>query len=492
MDGQRGDARMSYLGLDLGTSGLRALLVDDQGAPIGSTERDYPLSHPHPGWSEQSPTDWIAALDSAVEELRATHPQFSALRGIGVAGQMHGATLLDADDSVLRPCILWNDTRSHKEAAEMDANPAFRKISGNIVFPGFTAPKLAWVKNNEPEIFAKVAKVLLPKDHLRLWLTGEHVSEMSDASGTSWLDVEKRKWSSDLLAATNLTEDHMPQLVEGSDASGDLRSKLASRWGMSKVVVAGGAGDNAASAIGLGVIAAGSAFVSLGTSGVLFASNTSYMPKSDSAVHTFCHAVPTIWHQMGVFLSATDSLNWWANVCGKRPEDLTKELGSSVEKPSDLTFLPYLSGERTPHNDASIRGAFIGLDHAHDRKAMTRAVLEGVAFALRDSLEALESTGTSFDRVMAVGGGTRSEHWLQIVANALNLPLDLPEDGDFGAAFGAARLGLLAAEGGNPEQVCSAPKISQSFQPDSSMRDAFEAAYQRYHALYPALSGDQK
>ena len=216
------------------------------------------------------------------------------------------------------------------------------------------------------------------------------------------------------------------------------------------------------------------------------------MPKSDSAVHTFCHAVPTIWHQMGVFLSATDSLNWWANVCGKRPEDLTKELGSSVEKPSDLTFLPYLSGERTPHNDASIRGAFIGLDHAHDRKAMTRAVLEGVAFALRDSLEALESTGTSFDRVMAVGGGTRSEHWLQIVANALNLPLDLPEDGDFGAAFGAARLGLLAAEGGNPEQVCSAPKISQSFQPDSSMRDAFEAAYQRYHALYPALSGDQK
>ncbi|MEM7302862.1 MAG: xylulokinase [Pseudomonadota bacterium] len=482
-----------YLGLDLGTSGIKALLIDADQTIVASADAQLAVLRPHSGWSEQTPSDWIAATEQTLDALMQSHKQeLAAVRGIGLSGQMHGATLLDEGDKVLRPCILWNDTRSHEEAATMDANPAFRKISGNIVFPGFTAPKVAWVRNNEPEIFAKVAKVLLPKDYLRLWLTGEHVSEMSDAAGTSWLDVEKRAWSAELLSETGLSQDHMPGLVEGSEPSGQLRSALASRWGMSKVEVAGGAGDNAASAIGLGTIAAGSAFVSLGTSGVLFVANASYLPKPESAVHTFCHAVPETWHQMGVFLSAADSLNWWAGICGERPETLTEELGRSVEKPSELTFLPYLSGERTPHNDARIRGSFSGIDHTHDRKAMTRAVLEGVAFALRDSLEALESTGTSLERVMAVGGGTRSAYWLQVVANALNLPLDLPEDGDFGAAFGAARLGQLAAEGGDPVEICTTPKIRQSFQPDRGMRDAYETAYQRFRSLYPALSGVQQ
>jgi len=478
-----------YLGLDLGTSGIKALLIDEEQNLVASANASLEVSRPESGWSEQLPSDWISSCETALDSLKASHAkELTAVKGIGFSGQMHGATLLDKSDSVLRPCMLWNDTRAHAEAAELDANPLFRSLSGNIVFPGFTAPKVAWVKNNETHLFDKIAKILLPKDYLRLWLTGEHVSEMSDAAGTSWLDVGKRAWSDDLLSACGLERAQMPSLVEGSHSSGTLRDTLAQRWGMGSVTVAGGAGDNAASAIGLGTVKAGSAFASLGTSGVLFASNDAYLPNPESAVHAFCHAVPDTWHQMGVFLSATDSLNWWAGVAGQSAAQLTAELGDAVEPPSDLTFLPYLSGERTPHNDASIRGAFIGLDHSHDRKAMTQAVLQGVAFALRDSLEALAAAGTSLDRVMAVGGGTNSAHWLSIVANALNLPLDLPKDGDFGAAFGAARLGLMAAEGADPAEVCSAPAIAKSFEPDQKLQTQFEDAYQRYRALYPALS----
>ena len=477
-----------YLGLDLGTSGVKALIIDENQFAVASASASVDVSRPHSGWSEQAPEDWVSACEQALDELKDSHPKvLSAVKGIGFSGQMHGATLLDASDEVLRPCMLWNDTRSHVEAAALDCDPKFRDLSGNIVFPGFTAPKVEWVRKNEPDLFEKIAKVLLPKDYLRLWLTGDHVSEMSDAAGTSWLDVAKRDWSYELLAACNLNRSQMPSLVEGSQVSGQLRSELASRWGMDKVVVAGGAGDNAASAIGLGTIEAGAAFVSLGTSGVLFASNDAYLPNPDSAVHTFCHAVPNTWHQMGVFLSATDSLNWWAGVSGESAAILTAELGDDVAAPSGLTFLPYLSGERTPHNDASIRGAFVGLDHAHDRRAMTRAVLEGVAFALRDSLEALAVAGTKLERVMAVGGGTRSHYWLQVVANALHIPLYLPKDGDFGAALGAARLGLIAAETADPASICTAPEIAKSFDPSSQHNDKFENAYQRYRALYTGL-----
>lgn len=479
-----------YLGLDLGTSGVKALILDGDQKIVASADAPLSVSRPDTGWSEQAPEDWVTATQAAMAALKSSHSaELAAVKGIGFSGQMHGATLLDKSDAVLRPCMLWNDIRSHAEAARLDADPKFRALSGNIVFPGFTAPKVEWVRNNEPEIFERTAKVLLPKDYLRLWLTGEHVSEMSDAAGTSWLDVEKRAWSDDLLEACSLTKDHMPSLVEGSEVSGYLRAELATEWGMSgSVAVAGGAGDNAASAIGLGVVEAGSAFVSLGTSGVLFASNSSYLPNPESAVHTFCHAAPNTWHQMGVFLSATDSLNWWAGICGTTAAELTGELGKELQPASGLTFLPYLSGERTPHNDAKIRGAFVGLDHSHDCRAMTRAVLEGVAFALRDSLEALAAAGTKLDRVMAVGGGTRSDYWLKLVASVLNLPLDLPQDGDFGAAFGAARLGLLAAEGSDAGIVCTQPDIARSFEPDAALTDGFASAYQTYRTAYPAIS----
>ncbi|MDX8431970.1 xylulokinase [Mesorhizobium abyssinicae] len=478
-----------YLGLDLGTSGVKALLIDAGQTVIGSGHGSLDVSRPHPGWSEQDPAHWIAACETAIAELKAAHPkELAAVKGIGLSGQMHGATLLDAGDKVLRPCILWNDTRSHVEAAALDADPRFRKLTGNIVFPGFTAPKLAWVNNNEPRIFANVAKVLLPKDFLRLWLTGEHISEMSDSAGTSWLDVGRRRWSADLLAATSLDEKHMPSLVEGTAKAGALRAELAAKWGVAAgIPIAGGAGDNAASACGMGTVGAGHAFVSLGTSGVLFAANAAYLPNPASAVHTFCHALPDTWHQMGVILSATDSLNWLSEITGKSAGELTTELGDTLKAPTGVSFLPYLSGERTPHNDSAIRGSFTGLAHESGRAVLTQAVLEGVAFAFRDSLEALKTAGTTLTRVTAIGGGSRSRYWLKAIATALQVPVDIPADGDFGAAFGAARLGLIAATGADPLAVCTAPATDATIDPDGGLGGAFADAYQRYRALYPAI-----
>lgn len=480
-----------YLGLDLGTSSVKAMLIDGDQKVVGVGHADLTVQRPHPGWSEQAPGDWLRATEEAVAALKAAHPkELAAVKGIGLSGHMHGATLIDAKDQVLRPCILWNDTRSHAEAASLDADPRFRALTGNIVFPGFTAPKLAWVKNNEPDIFARVAKVLLPKDYLRLWLTGEYLSDMSDSAGTSWLDTGKRAWSSELLEATGLTVHQMPGIVEGTDRAGKLRAELAEKWGLgSDVVVAGGAGDNAASACGMGTVAEGQAFVSLGTSGVLFAANASYLPKPESAVHAFCHALPRTWHQMGVILSATDALNWHSGVTGKSAGELTAELGDALKAPTGVTFLPYLSGERTPHNDAKIRGAFIGLGHESDRAVLTQAVLEGVTFAIRDSLEALKSAGTKISRVTAIGGGSRSRYWLSSIATALDMPVDIPADGDFGAAFGAARLGLIAATGADPLSVCTAPETAETIEPVKALTSAYEAAYDRYRALYPAIRG---
>ena len=480
-----------YLGLDLGTSGVKALLIDPDQRVVASATGDLEVSRPRPGWSEQAPADWIDATEAAIGGLQRSHGrELAAVRGIGLSGQMHGATVLGEDDRPLRPCILWNDTRSHEQAAQLDADPRFRRITGNIVFPGFTAPKIAWMRDNEPDLFARLRKVLLPKDYLRLWLSGGHFSEMSDAAGTSWLDVENRSWSGDLLAATSLSEENMPALVEGTEPAGALRPDLARQWDMAEgVVIAGGAGDNAASACGMGAVRPGQAFVSLGTSGVLFAANDSYLPNPESAVHTFCHALPGAWHQMGVILSATDSLNWLSGVTGHSAGELTAELGDDLKAPGSVTFLPYLSGERTPHNDAAIRGAFAGLGHESDRASLTRAVLEGVAFALRDNLEALKDAGTRLERVTAIGGGSRSRYWLKAIATALGIAVDIPADGDFGAAFGAARLGLIAAEGADPLSVCTAPATAATVKPDTALAGAFGEAYQRYRALYPAIRG---
>ena len=483
---------MSFLGIDLGTSGLRALLVDAAGQPVGSAEAHYAVQHPHPGWSEQDPADWVAALHQVAARLRADHPEFGNLRGIGVAGHMHGATLLDEGGQVLRPCILWNDTRAHLEAAELDRAPNVRALSANIVFPGFTAPKLAWVRKNEPDIFRRVAKVLLPAAYLNYVLTGEPVADMSDSAGTSWLDVGARDWSEELLSAGGMTREQMPRLVEGSSPAGQLRSDIARDWGLHhKPVIAGGAGDNAAAACGIGALGEGQGVVSLGTSGVLLAARDGFAPAPETAVHTFCHAVPDRWYQMGVMLAATDSLNWLGKITGQTPSAMTTALGNGLRAPSGVRFLPYLSGERTPHNDASIRGSFTGLSIDTDRNAMTQAVLEGVAFGLRDSLEALRATGAKIERLWAIGGGAASEYWLELIATVLNLPLTRPEGGEFGAAMGAARLGRLAATGEDVAQVISPPKVASVIQPNAGLVAEFDKEYAAFRAAYTGIRAVQ-
>ncbi len=476
-----------YLGLDLGTSGLKGVIIDDDQRLLAEAAAPLQVSRPRQGWSEQAPADWIAAARSVLEGLRA-RTDLSRLAGIGLSGHMHGATLLDSSDTVLRPCILWNDTRAAREAAELDGDPRFREITGNIVFPGFTAPKLVWVARNEPETFSRVAKVLLPKDYLRLWLTGEHVAEMSDAAGTSWLDTGARDWSDALLAATGMTRGQMPGLVEGSEVSGGLRADLASELGMPpNLPVAGGGGDNAATAIGMGVVRGGDAFVSLGTSGVLFAACDSYAPAPQTAVHTFAHALAGRWHQMGVILAATDALNWFGHLTGQGAGALTEALGP-LQAPGKTRFLPYLGGERTPLNDAAIRGAFLGLEHATDRDAATRAVLEGVTFALRDCRDALAVTGTNVGTLIASGGGARSAYWLEAIATALNTPVQLPRAGDYGAAFGAARLGLMAATGGGVE-LAGKPPIEREILPNQALGAAFDAGHARFKAAQAAIRG---
>ncbi len=482
-----------FLGLDLGTSGLRASLIDDAGQILASAEATYAVSHLHPGWSEQNPDDWIAACADTISSLRQTHgTQFAALKGIGLSGQMHGATVIGADDRPLRPCILWNDTRAHAEAAMLDAAPDVRRLSGNIVFPGFTAPKLLWLKTHEPQVFAATAKVLLPKDYLRLWLTGAHVSDMSDAAGTAWLDVGARAWSDTLLDAGQMRRDQMPDLVEGCASSGQLRPALAAEWGVSPdVIVVGGGGDNAAAACGVGTLNEGDGFISLGTSGVLLAAKNSFAPAPETAVHSFCHAIPNTWYQMGVILAATDGLNWLSKMTGQSPADMAAALPDQIDGPAAVRFLPYLSGERTPHNDSAIRGSFTGLDIGTERTDLTRAVMEGVSFALRDSLEALKSTGTDLRRVLAIGGGAQSAFWVETLATLLNLPVDLPEQGDFGAALGAARLAMVGVTGAAPSDIMTPPPVARTIAPRADLTDRYETAYQAFRNSYPAIKAIQ-
>ena len=474
-----------FIGLDLGTSHLKGIVIDDAQNVCAEASVSLSLMRPKNGWSEQNPQDWLDATENVMASL-ANKVNLKKVNAIGLSGQMHGATLLDKNDNVLRPCILWNDTRSAEEASYLDSKTIFRNLTGNIVFPGFTAPKLAWVRKHEPNIFAKISKVLLPKDYLRLWLCGEYVAEMSDAAGTSWLDVKRRDWSDALLAETDLDRSQMPTLIEGCEISGVLKKTHASKWGLPHgVIIAGGGGDNAASAIGVGVVKAGDAFVSLGTSGVLFAASDEYQPDAASAVHTFCHALPNTWHQMGVILAATDAMNWFGQVLNSSAQEMTNDLGL-LKAPSKTLFLPYLGGERTPHNDSQIRASFINLDHNADRQAMIRAVIEGVAFAFRDCFDALSSTGTKINQLVAVGGGAKSEYWVQAIATTLGLPISIPVAGDYGGAFGAARLGMIAY-GINRYDVAISPKIKHIIEPVMSLHDDYLSALKSYRETYKVL-----
>jgi len=477
-----------FVGIDIGTTSVKSVLMEENGAIAAAASFPVALSRPRAGWSEQEPDHWWASVCQTLDALAATEPRrMAAVTGIGLSGHMHGATLLGADDAVLRPAILWNDGRAVAECAEIEAAcPEARAITGNIAMPGFTAPKLAWVRRHEPEVFARIAKVLLPKDFVRLRLTGHHASDMSDSAGTYWLDVGARRWSDALLAATGLDRSQMPELFEGTAATGRLREPLRARWGFDRApVVAGGGGDNAASACGIGAVRPGSAFLSLGTSGVLFVSNAQFSPNTAGAVHAFCHALPDTWHQMGVILSATDSLNWYARLLDTPAPVLTAALGERVSRPSPALFLPYLSGERTPHNDAGARGAFIGLDQTSSRQDLTQAVLEGVGFAFRDCLRVLNDAGTRVERAFAVGGGSNSPVWLAIMASILDRPLDVSAAADVGAAYGAARLGMAAfSESRDPASLMPPPSIERTVEPDPALARAYAERYGRYRALY--------
>lgn len=479
-----------YLGLDFGTSSVKGVLIDAKQKIVATASAALKVSRPHPGWSEQNPDDWWKACNTVVKTLGKMKPKaIAAVEGIGLSGQQHGATLLGKDGKPLRPCILWNDARSFAECDDIEANePKARAISGNIPLAGFTAPKLVWVKKHEPKIFAKVDKVLLPKDYIRLRMTGEYASDMSDSAGTYWLDVARRAWSEKLLAASGMSIEQMPKLYEGTDATGRLTPAVARAWGMPKrPVVAGGGGDNASAACGIGAVTDNSALVSIGTSGVLFVSNDKFRPNAGRAVHAFCHAVPGTWHQMGVILSAAGALEWLAGVLGSPAPKLTGALGTKLTGPSPALFLPYLSGERTPVADAQVRGLIMGLGHETDHKTLTHAALDAVAFAFRDSLEALKDAGTDVKRVTAVGGGSKSELWLKIIATVLGVPVDLPAAGDVGGAFGAARLGLIAATGADFRKVLTAPKTARTIKPEARARESYEEHYRRYVKIYPAI-----
>jgi xylulokinase len=479
---------MSFLGIDLGTSAVKALVLDERGDVVGTAEAPLEVSRPRPLWSEQDPEDWWSATQRAVGELAAAgHTR--GVRSIGLSGQMHGATLLGADDRPLRPAILWNDGRS-AAACEILENrvPDSRRITGNRAMPGFTAPKVVWLREHEPEIAAQLERVLLPKDYLRLRMTGEAISDCSDASGTLWLDVARRRWSSEMLDACGLDERAMPSLVEGSQEGGRLRGEIAQAWGMNVVPVAGGAGDQAAGAVGAGVIDSGRASLSLGTSGVLFAADDTFRPNPERAAHAFCHALPDRWHQMSVILSAASCLDWVTRLTGARDVgSFLQEIEHADRSDPRLLFLPYLSGERTPHNDPEATGVFVGLTHDTDRAALGRAVLEGVAFAFADAQDVLVEAGAQLDEVAVIGGGSRSALWGRILATALDRPLVYRDAAEVGPALGAARLARLCLGEIDVVAACPPPPISFTREPDATLREDLFRKLERFRHTYQRL-----
>ncbi|WP_266160296.1 xylulokinase [Dyella silvatica] len=491
-----------FLGIDLGTSSVKAVLMDAAGTVQTVATQALSIAHPQPRWSEQDPADWWAAAESAIEALLSSAGQagISArrIRAIGLSGQMHGATLLDRHAEVLRPAMLWNDGRSDRECIELEHTPGFRQITGNLAMPGFTAPKLAWVRRHQPALFERIDKVLLPKDYLRLKLTGEYATDVSDAAGTLWLDVGKRAWSSSMLEATGLLPTQMPKVYEGNAITGFLLPELAARWGMERVPVAAGGGDNAAGAIGVGIVKHGQAMLSLGTSGVYFAVSDGFRACPEQAVHSFCHALPATWHVMSVMLNAASCLDFTARLTGQADvAALLADAERSGIQPDGPCFLPYLSGERTPHNDVHARGAFSGLRADTTRAELAHATLEGVGLGLLDGVDAVERSGLTGADIEVIGGGSRSAYWTQMLADMLGRPLTLRAGGEVGPALGAARLAHLAVEpGATLEQVCPRPPLLAVREPRPShhmyyretRQPLFRQLYRQLKPVYSASS----
>jgi xylulokinase len=465
------------VGLDVGTTGVKALALSADGDVLARAEESYELSTPQPGWSEQDPEDWWQAAQRALATLGGEPT------AIGLSGQMHGLVVLDEQEQVLRPAILWNDQRTEAECIEIEERVGLARLialTGNRALTGFTAPKLLWLRRHEPDTFARIAHVLLPKDYVRLRLTGERAIDVADASGTLLFDVAERRWSDEMLDALELDAGWLPRSLESPAVSGETAAG---------VPVAAGAGDQAAAAVGVGVDRPGPVSVVLGTSGVVFAALPAFAADPQARVHAFCHAVPGAWHAMGVMLSAAASLQWLRNTLAAGGYD--ELLGDAETWPpgtEGLTFLPYLTGERTPHADPHARAAFAGLTSRHDRGALVRAVLEGVAYGLRDSLELLRELGVEPHAGHVSGGGARSELWLRILASVLNLPIQRTA-ADEGSAYGAALLGGVAAGvfADVHEAVSTCVRLVDTIEPDPQWVDVYERGYRRFQQLYPAL-----
>jgi xylulokinase len=479
-----------YIGIDLGTSGVKAILLNEQQQILASHTEKLAISRPHPLWSEQHPDDWWQATDTAIQKLAVQHP-LSDVKAIGLTGQMHGAVLLDKQGNVLRPAILWNDGRSVEQCHTLEQRvPQSREITGNLMMPGFTAPKINWVQEHEPAIFAKISKVLLPKDYLRWRMSGDFASDMSDAAGTMWLNMAQRRWDTRMLEASGLDIDAMPALFEGNQITGTLLASLAQHWGMSDhVALVAGGGDNAAGAIGAGIWRQGQAMLSLGTSGVYFAVSDGFRANTQQAVHSFCHALPNTWHLMSVMLSAASCLDWATKITGLNsvPALLHAAEQCCTSAPVPL-FLPYLSGERTPHNNPNASGVLWGLTHQHGAGEIARSVVEGVSFALADCMDVLHATGLPVDSISLIGGGTRSAFWRQLLADVSGQRLEYRQGGDVGPALGAARLAQLACspQATFADLLPSFP-LEAEYQPNRQQHEIYQQQRQRFRQLYQQL-----
>lgn len=479
-----------YLGIDLGTSSIKVLLVNAQHEIVAQSSQVLSISRPRPLWSEQDPHEWWQATCVAVKEISKNHAlELAQVKAIGLSGQQHGAVLLDKNGRVLRPAILWNDGRSSLEAEElMRRVPNYANIVGSIIMASFTAPKLMWLEKHEPEIYTQVAMVLLPKDYLRYRFTGTYASDMSDASGTMWLNVPARRWSDTMLTASDMKLSQMPEVFEGSAVTATVSKEIANELGLPvTAVVAGGAGDNAATAVSIGVVANGEALLSLGTSGTYFIAANQFHPNVAGAMHTFCHCLPKLWHQMNCHLSAASALSWWAEICQAEVATLVNEAEQNKKHDPRLLFLPYLSGERSPINNPQARGVFFGMTHETLRSQLTQAVLEGVALNFAEGQAAILDSGTTINRIAVVGGGARSLYWGKILAATLNQPLTYYANREVGGALGAARLAYLAENGLSSLNDFPQLPVEQIIEPDSKLVDEYAEKKTRFKNLYFAV-----
>ena len=482
-----------FIGADLGTSSLKLLLVDEKGNILAKASKEYSVSYPAPGWSEQNPEAWWEAFVSGVNDLLSGIDR-SRVKGIGIGGQMHGLVALDGEDKVIRPCILWNDGRTAKETAylnEVIGEDFLAENTANIAFAGFTAPKILWMREHEPDNFAKISKIMLPKDYLNYLLTGRHCCDHSDASGMLLLDVGKKKWSEKMLELCGLSEEQMPELFESYEIVGNLLPDVAERLGLGEIPVVAGAGDNAAAAVGTGTLTAGKCNISLGTSGTVFIPYDSFKPAENNSIHNFCHANGK-YHLMGCILSAASCNKWFYEDILSTDDYEGEQSGIHNGKlgKNHVYFLPYLMGERSPINDTDARGTFIGMRADTVRADMVQAVLEGVAFAIRENLEIAKDMGVKIEKSTVCGGGARSIIWLKILANVLNMPLEIPVTEE-GPSYGGAMLAMVATgEYGSVEECAEALlAVKETIYPDAEIAARYAEQYEKFEKIYPALKG---